>query len=89
LSEPAEKLPFSRPKPRLLWLTKTANGRYCITKCKPVRGRIVGTKIEECEAPFDPLDFRKICEQSVQYLMGSTLPPLTPRRIRMTVELLD
>jgi len=83
--QPEKSLPL-KVRPRLLWLTKTANGRYCITKCKPVRGRIVGTKIEECEAPFDPLDFRKICEQSVVYLSGKSLPPLTPTRIRMTVE---
>ncbi len=73
-------------KGRLLWLTKTATGRYVITKGKPIRGRIRGTRIEECEAPFDPLDFRKICEESVIYLSGRALPPLTPTRIKMTVE---
>lgn len=73
-------------KSRILWLTKAASGRYIITKTKPIKGRIYGTKIEECEAPFDPLDFRKICEESVVYLSGKTLPPLTPTRIRMTVE---
>ncbi len=73
-------------KPRLLWLTKAASGRYIITKFKPQKGRVQGTRIEECDAPFDPLDFRLICEQSVIYLSGKPLPPLTPTRIRMTVE---
>ena len=75
-------------KPRTLWLTKVDGGRYLITKTKPVRGRIFGTRKDEMDAPFDPLSFRHICEASVIYLMGSTLPPLTPRRIRMSVELL-
>lgn len=75
-------------KSRILWLTKVSSGRYYITKSKPVAGRIKGTRKQEMEAPFDPLDFRHICEFSVQYLMGSTLEPLKPRRIRMTVELL-
>jgi len=76
-------------KTRILWLTKVSSGRYYITKGKPVAGRIKGTRKQEMEAPFDPLDFRHICEFSVNYLMGSTLPPLTPRRIKMTIELLD
>lgn len=75
-------------KSRILWLTKVSSGRYYITKNKPIAGRIKGTRKREMEAPFDPLDFRHICEFSVNYLMGSTLPPLTPRRIKMTIELL-
>lgn len=74
---------------RILWLTKVSSGRYYITKGKPIAGRIRGTRKQEMEAPFDPLDFRHICEFSVKYLLGSTLPPLTPKRIRMTVELID
>ncbi len=76
-------------KPRLLWLTKVASGRYLISKTKPKHGRILGTRIKECDAPFDPLDFRKICEESVVYLSGKALPPLTPTRIKMTVEYLS
>lgn len=75
------------PKPRLLWLTKVKSGRYYITKTKPVLGRIKGSREQDMEASFDPLDFRQICEASVIYLLGSTLPPLTPTRIWMTVEL--
>lgn len=73
-------------KPRLLWLTKVDGGRYMITKTKPIRGRILGTRKPEMDAPFDPLSFRHICEQSVIYLGGKTLEPFTPTRIRMTVE---
>lgn len=76
-------------KPRELWLSKTAGGRYIITKFKPKLGRIKGTRIPEVESPFDPLLFPGICEPSVLHLLGSTLPPLTPKRIRMTVELID
>lgn len=76
-----------RPKTRLLWLTKVNNGSYYITKTKPVAGRIKGTRKQEMEASFDPFDFRHVCEPSVIYLLGSTLPPLTPTRIKMTVEL--
>ncbi len=75
-------------KPRLLWLTKVASGSYYITRQKPVAGRIRGTRKQEMEAPFDPLDFRHICEASVVYLGGRTLEPLTPTRIKMTVEYL-
>jgi hypothetical protein len=75
-------------KPRILWLTKVDGGRYLITKTKPVRGRILGTRKDEMDAPFDPLAFRHICEASVIYLSGKVLPPLTPTRIRMTVEIL-
>lgn len=74
------------PKPRLLWLTKVDGGRYIITKTKPIKGRIFGTRKMEMDAPFDPLAFRHICEPSVIYLSGKPLPPLTPTRIRMTVE---
>jgi hypothetical protein len=76
-------------KTRILYLTKVNSGSYYITKTKPIAGRIKGTRKQEMEAPFDPMDFRHVCEPAVQYLMGSTLPPLTPKRIRMTVELLD
>ena len=72
--------------PRLLWLTKDAQGRYLITKTRPVLGRIRGTQIQEVDAPFDPVPFRGICEKSVIYIAGKKLPPLTPTRIRMTVE---
>ena len=78
----------SAPKPRLLWLTKVEGGRYMITKTKPIRGRILGTRKDEMDASFDPLSFRHICEASVIYLGGRTLPPLTPTRIKMTVEFL-
>lgn len=74
------------PGPRLLWLTKVDGGRYIITKTKPIKGRILGTRTPEMDAPFDPLAFRQICEASVIYLAGNALPPLTPVRIRMTVE---
>lgn len=57
-----------------------------ITKTKPVIGRVLGTRRQDAEAPFDPLAFRHICEASVIYLGGRTLPPLTPTRIKMTVE---
>lgn len=57
-----------------------------ITKTKPINGRILGTRKTEMEAPFDPLAFRHICEASVLFLSGKALPPLTPTRIRMTVE---
>lgn len=76
-----------RSKARLLWLTKVNNGSYYITKTKPIAGRIKGTRKQEMEAAFDPLDFRHVCEPSVIYLLGSTLPPLTPTCIWMTVEL--
>ncbi len=79
-------MPETAAKPRLLWLTRVASGRYMITRSKPTHGRIKGTRIKECDAAFDPLDFRKICEESVIYLSGKSLPPLTPTRIRMTVE---
>ncbi len=79
--------PVAAPaKGRLLWLTKVDGGRYLITKTKPVRGRILGTRKQEMDAPFDPLAFRHICEASVLFLSGKTLKPLTPTRIRMTVE---
>jgi hypothetical protein len=75
-------------KPRSLWLTKVNNGSYYITKTKPIAGRIRGTRKQEMESPFDPLDFRHICEPSISYLLGSTLPPLTPKRIKLTMELI-
>lgn len=73
-------------KSHLLWLTKTASGRYTITRFKPVRGRIKGTKISEMESSFDPLVFPNMCEASVIKLAGSPLGHLETRRILMTVE---
>lgn len=77
-----------KAKSRALWITKVNNGSYNITLTKPIAGRIKGTRKQEMEAAFDPLDFRHICEPAVLYLSGKVLPPLTPTRIRMTVEYL-
>jgi hypothetical protein len=76
-------------KPRLLWLTKVDGGRYIITRLKPVSGRIKGTRRPEMDSPFDPMIFRHICEASVINLAGAPLPPLQPKRIRMTVDYVD
>ncbi len=69
-------------------LSKVHGGRYIISKKKPIKDFIAGTKIPELDVPFDPLAIRHICEASVGLFTGVTLNPLASVRIAITIQIL-
>lgn len=73
-----------------LWLTKCHGGRYLLTVFRPTIHRIRGTPHDDAyEIPGEPIAVRYLCEPGVKALIGTTLEPLTPTRIRLTGALLQ
>lgn len=73
----------------ILYLTRCNGGRYMMTLLEPSIHRILGTSFEDVfEAHGDPITVRYMCEEGIKRALGTTLAPLTPTKVKLTLELI-
>jgi hypothetical protein len=67
------------------YLTKVHGGRYLLTRLAPIVRTIRGTQtLDAFSQPGEPLDVRHLCEPGVVAMLGHTLEPLMPTKIKLS-----